>query len=387
MAKPIPGAAETLRYLQAHAVPFILLTNGGGKHEAERVADLSARLGIPLSVDNFVQSHTPFRELVQEPDDGGSPVVGEEVENLRGKTVLVTGSDAAKAREIAEAYGFGPVVIPADILKAYPDVFPFDPLMKERYAATARPLPESAPGSGLKVDAILVFNDPRDWALDVQLITDLLLSRQGYLGTYSARNGDASLPGRGWQRDGQPRVYFSNPDLFWSAHYHLPRLGQGAFQAALAGAWAEITATHAPGHAHPHADGGNSATAVSAEPPVHLRRTVIGKPHRRTYRYAERVLAAHRASLLAASGLGSAAAPAPSPSPLKTVYMVGDNPESDIRGANDYASPVGTEWASVLVRTGVWNPDRAGEPRHKPRMIVDDVAAAVNWALKREGWR
>lgn len=333
---------------------------------------------------------------------GEGEVEEEVIEDLRGKTVLVTGSDAAKAREIAEAYGFGPVVIPADILRAFPDVFPFDPLMKERYAATARGLPFSE-GRQLKIDAILVFNDPRDWALDVQLITDLLLSREGWLGTYSARNGDASLPGRGWQRDGQPRVYFSNPDLFWSARYPLPRLGQGSFQAALAGVWAEITATHAPGHAHPRtddpADGGHNvaATAAVADPAVHLRRTVIGKPHRRTYRYAERVLAAHRAWLLRGGSTSSVSGPGSgeddadadaSPPPLKTVYMVGDNPESDIRGANEYASPAGTEWASVLVRTGVWSPERGGaEPRHRPRAIVDDVAAAVDWALKREGWR
>ncbi len=351
VAKPIPGASETLRYLQEHDVPFILLTNGGGKHERERVADLSARLGVELSTDNFVQSHTPFQELVgggdllqSSPEHPGGPA-------LRDRTVLVTGSDAARAREIAEAYGFRSVVTPADILAAHPSIWPFEPLMKERYAATARPLPSFS----TKIDAIFVFNDPRDWALDIQIIVDLLLSRDGVPGTYSPKNGRADLPGAGWQQDGQPALYFSNPDLFWSAQYPLPRLGQGAFQAALAGVWREITDGAAP-----------------------LRRTVIGKPHGQTYRYAERVLNAHRAAVL----LGT------DPVPLRTVYMVGDNPESDIRGANEYRSPEGTAWTSVLVRTGVWDPRRAGgEPRHRPRAIVDDVAAAVDWALKQEGWR
>ena len=68
--------------------------------------------------------------------------------------------------------------------------------------------------------------------------------------------------------------------------------------------------------------------------------------------------------------------------------MVGDNPESDIQGANNYRSRGGdTEWASVLVRTGVWDPRRGGEPRHAPKMIADDIKAAVDWALKQEGWR
>lgn len=302
-----------------------------------------------------MQSHTPFQELVDGSGSGNGLQQGSQShggEGLRDKTILVTGSDAAKARDIAEAYGFGRVVTPADILAAQPTVWPFEPLMKERYAATARPLPTT---TNTKIDAIFVFNDPRDWALDIQIITDLLLSEGGMLGTYSAKNGDSSLPGAGWQQDGQPPLFFSNPDLFWSAQYHLPRLGQGAFQAALAGVWREIT-------------GGTAE----------LQRTVIGKPHHQTYAYAERVLNAHRAELL---GRKTDAGP------LRRVYMVGDNPESDIRGANEYRSAEGTGWSSVLVRTGVWDPKRGGEPRHRPKVIVDDVKAAVDWALGQEGWR
>lgn len=69
---------------------------------------------------------------------------------------------------------------------------------------------------------------------------------------------------------------------------------------------------------------------------------------------------------------------------LKRVFMVGDNPESDIRGANEYESPHGTEWTSVLVKTGVYN--AGSQPNYMPKVIVDDVLAAVRWALKEEGW-
>ena len=347
VSKPIPGASEALRYLNDHNIPFILLTNGGGKHESARVAELSSRLGVELTVDNFVQSHTPFQELVH----------GKQ--RLADKTVFITGSDAQKSRAIAERYGFKNVVIPADILRAHPEIWPFEPLMEAVYAESARPLPRpihlggSTPDAeALKIDAMFVFNDPRDWALDIQIMLDVLLSRDGIVGTYSANNGDRTLPNHGWQTDGQPPLFFSNPDLFWSANHHQPRLGQGAFQAALAGVWSKVT-------------GGRE-----------LRRTVIGKPYPETYRYAERVLNAHRQALLADKGKEPAG-------PLRTVYMVGDNPESDIRGANDYRSQDGTDWCSVLVRTGVWSPER-GEPAYQPRVVVDDIKAAVDWALKRE---
>ncbi|WYZ39414.1 hypothetical protein EsH8_III_001328 [Colletotrichum jinshuiense] len=346
VAKPIPGAAESLQFLNDNNIPFILLTNGGGRPEAVRVKDLSDKLGVELSVDNFVQSHTPFQELVHGP------------EGLGDKTIFVTGADAKKCREIAKLYGFKNVVTPADILQAYPDVFPFERLMESVYAEGNEPLPKPIhtgamrDEEALKIDAMFVFNDPRDWALDIQIIVDLLLSRNGLLGTYSSKNGDKSLPHGGWQQDGQPPLIFSNADLFWPTTYHQPRFGQGAFQAAVAGVWSQVT-------------GG-----------VELQRTVFGKPFATTYQYAERVLNAHRQALLGKSGNAGAA-------PLKTVYMVGDNPESDIRGANDYSNKE-TEWASLLVKTGVWSQDR-GAPTHKPTMVVDDVKAAVEWALKREG--
>lgn len=92
MSEPIHGATESLKFLQDHNIPFILLTNGGGKPEADRVRDLTEKLGVPLTTDNFVQSHTPFRELVDGPD------------GLQDKTILVTGSNPERCRGIALGY-------------------------------------------------------------------------------------------------------------------------------------------------------------------------------------------------------------------------------------------------------------------------------------------
>lgn len=91
-SKNLPGAAATLRFLHNHSIPFILLTNGGGKHETERVAELSATFGIPLTIDNFVQSHTPFQEMVH-----GS----HEYPALEDKAILVTGNDQERVRDVA----------------------------------------------------------------------------------------------------------------------------------------------------------------------------------------------------------------------------------------------------------------------------------------------
>ncbi|MCJ1381442.1 hypothetical protein MMC17_004552 [Xylographa soralifera] len=348
-SKPLAGAKRALQYLQSHRIPFLLLTNGGGKPEAERVAELTERLGIPLNTGLFVQSHTPFAALVH-----GS----EHQKPLRDACVLVTGGHGDRCRRVAEKYGFTNVITPADIVAAYPAIWPFSHEFHAYYAAQARPLPRPVVDSphadgrpGLKVDAIFVYNDPRDWALDTQLLLDLLLSRQGYLGTVSARNDTASLPNRGYQQDGQPPLYFSNPDLLWAAAWPLPRLGQGGFQAALKGVWSAVT--------------------KGAE----LQHHMFGKPHPVTYAFAEKKLEAHRRVVLGTDAAGGA---------LRTVYMVGDNPASDIQGANAFQSPQGTDWRSILVRSGVY--DGKAPPAVEPDALVDGVWEAVLWGLESSGW-
>lgn len=91
---PIPRARESLQFLHSRKIPFILLTNGGGKLESDRVDDLSARLGVPLSVDNFIQSHTPFAHLDGLKGDKDRP----------DEAVLVVGGPNAGAdcRRVAE---------------------------------------------------------------------------------------------------------------------------------------------------------------------------------------------------------------------------------------------------------------------------------------------
>ena len=92
-SKPLPRARKALSYLQTHKIPFILLTNGGGKDEGSRVAELSTRLGVPLDTSLFVQSHTPFAAFVD-----GTP----EQESMKDKCILVCGGDGDGCRLVAE---------------------------------------------------------------------------------------------------------------------------------------------------------------------------------------------------------------------------------------------------------------------------------------------
>ncbi|SMY29939.1 unnamed protein product [Zymoseptoria tritici ST99CH_1A5] len=340
----LPGATKALTYLQSKRIPFILLTNGGGKSEQERVADLQDKLGVPLSTSNFIQSHTPFADMTHHHD----------------QTVLVAGGDRDKCQRVAEGYGFKSVVTPGDILTAYPDIWPFAKVFRDYYSSFAKPLPHPIATdithdltSRLKIDAIFVYNDPRDWGLDASIILDTLLSHAGYIGTLSSKNGDTSLPNNGYLQDSPPPLYYSNPDLWWASSYHASRLGQGGFAAAFSGLWAAAT---------------NGAALTNTQ--------TFGKPHQGTYEFAERILMRYRKGLVGQVGLNA---------PLRRVFMVGDNPESDIKGANRYKSGSGVRWSSVLVKTGVWREGTA--PSEASEYTVDGVWDAVRLGIEEAGGR
>lgn len=329
---------------------------------------------MPIPLENFVQSHTPFASLVNQVDHGDPAQMP-----LKDKNILVIGGEGDKCRKVAESYGYKHVITPSDLVTAKPDLWPYAFTSIHTPHARPLPLPIYAPNSDpssprpsllnptssaryLRISAAFVYHDPRDWALDTQILLDLLLSHAGFLGTISHLNNNADLPNRGYLQDSQPTLYYSNQDLQWATSYHLPRLGQGGFKQALYSVWHHITRG------------------------AQLYSNVVGKPHKKTFEVAEQRLSGggggsvrnegssneNEGSVKSGSGKGS----------VKRVYMIGDNPESDIRGSNMYRSAQSVEWHSILVRSGVYS---GGIPRYEPNVVVDDVWDGVRWALEREG--
>ncbi len=59
---------------------------------------------------------------------------------------------------------------------------------------------------------------------------------------------------------------------------------------------------------------------------------------------------------------------------IKRIYMVGDNPLTDIKGAND----AGGRWRSILTRTGM-HVDEENHEEHPAYQIVEDVSEALKF--------
>lgn len=329
--KPIPQAHETLSLLNRQKIPFILLTNGGGVTEESRIEFLSEKLNIPLSKHQIVQSHTPMEAWAR---------------SEQFKRVLVVGGDKDNSRKAALNYGYKDVIMPVDIVKAFPSASPHHRFSQEDFQDYARDVDFSKP-----IDAILVFNDPRDMGTDVQIVSDLLNSLNGMVGT------KRKIPSSSPEVPSIP-IVFSNNDFLWANDYNLPRFGQGAFRMIIERLYAET----------------NSLKGSKT-----LQSTILGKPFKIQHDYAHwvliewnKILNGHKEHDFRPQ-LGKA----PKESPFKKIYMVGDNPASDIHGANS------SNWESILLRTGVYKDEDWETTTHRPTVgVFDNVLDGVTAALK-----
>lgn len=308
--KAIPNAASALRLLQANKVPFILMTNGGGMTEAKRMNMVAEELGVPLRVDQLVQSHTPIASMGFD----------------KAKRVLVVGGHGDSARECAESYGFQDVIMPVDLVKWNPLVLPHHLYLPHNVQAWSRDISDTI---DRPVSAVMVFNDPRDMNTDMQVVQDILNSKNGLIGTF--RDSPLAKP--------LVPIVFSNNDFVWANDYPIPRFGQGMLRMCVERVWKEING-------------------------VDLTSTILGKPFKVQYEFAEKVL---RNQVANVGG------------EVSRVYMVGDNPALDIAGANGYG------WESILVRTGVYQDKFRDSAVALPTFgTFDDVLAGVEAVMTRE---
>ncbi|TPX15872.1 uncharacterized protein E0L32_000206 [Thyridium curvatum] len=297
--QPLPGAGVALRTLVDKDIPFILLTNGGGKTEAEHAALLSERLGgVPISEGQFGQSHTPFRALVP---------------RYRDATVLALGGCGDAVRRVAQHYGFRHVVTTSNVFRRGDRVHPFPEMTRATGASTCR-----------------------SWSTS------------------------CSRPAALWARAPRATATPACPTAATSR-----TASRRCTSATRTSSGRRSTRTRASGR------------APSARP---ARR--LGRRHARARGAAVRgVRQADRddpVAMTTATGMpvgGEEEAPE-----IETVSMVGDNPESDICGANSYISARGAAWKSILVESGVHGV--GSEPAHEPDFTVADVGKAVAMVLE-----
>lgn len=216
------------------------------------------------------------------------------------KTVLVVGGEGYKCREVAEQYGFQDIVVPNDIIAWDPTIAPYRVFTAEE-RATSRPRDFSK----TRIEAIMVFSDSRDYATDMQIIMDLLQSENGLFHTRAKDPISQRIP-----------IYFSQGDLLCPTEHPYPRMSQGAFRIGLEAMYKALTGED-------------------------LERVVYGKPELATYKYADEVISSWMENIHNEEKLP------------KNIYMIGDNPASDIVGGVSHSHSNTVDLVLMLTMTAL----------------------------------
>ncbi|XXG74800.1 hypothetical protein AAC387_Pa07g3425 [Persea americana] len=179
-----------------------------------------------------------------------------------------------------------------------------------------------------KVQAVFVVSDPVDWGRDIQVVCNILRS--------------GGFPGK--KNGHQPPLFFAADDLEYQAAFPSERLGMGALRIALESVFNKIH----------HGS---------------LKYTSFGKPNPAAFMNAEAIL----------KQIQSICYPDTEINQLKAIYMIGDNPAVDIKGARQAGHP----WFSILTRTGVFK-GQENDFNYPADLVVDTVEEAVDFIFKKE---
>ncbi|CAA0835118.1 hydrolase family protein / HAD-superfamily protein [Striga hermonthica] len=323
---PIGGSPQALRRLYddsgALRIPYVFLTNGGGVPESSRAAELSKLLNVHISPVQVLQGHSPFKPLAKRFEDDLVIAVG------KGEPAMVMSE-----------YGFRNVLSIDEYALYFKHI---DPLEKYKIWAKQQAGYDKSSSGEIdrkndrcfqRVQAVFIVSDSVDWSRDIQVLCDIL-STGGHPGREIAR---------------QPSLYFANDDLSYQGLFPTERLGMGAFRIALESIYNSIY-------------------------PNFLEYTSYGKPNPSVFRNAENVLMQEVHSHIRP--------PVDGEYPFKTLYMIGDNPSVDIRGAQQAGQP----WFSILTRSGVFK-GKDNHPLYPADLVVDTVEEAVDFILRKEAFQ
>ncbi|XP_019371094.1 PREDICTED: cat eye syndrome critical region protein 5 [Gavialis gangeticus] len=264
----IPAAQEAFQKLTDSngqlCVPAVFVTNAGNCFRHAKAQELSSALGLEISPEQIILSHSPLRLFRQ----------------FHEKCVLVSGQGPVE--ENARNLGFQNVITIEALRKAYPLL---DMVDQSRRPKELPPTTTDFP----TIEGVVLFGEPVRWETNLQLIIDVLLS-----------NGN---PGAELSAVPYPHipVLACNMDLLWMAEAKMPRFGHGTFLLCLENIYRKVTGRELKYEA------------------------LIGKPSIVTYHYAEYLIKQQAEK----QGWES---------PIRRLYAVGDNPMSDIYGANLYNS-------------------------------------------------
>lgn len=299
-------------------MPYVFLSNSSGSYEGEKAAQLSTMLSREISEEQVVLATTPFFDLTPE---------------YKHKRVLVVALHESTSHKLAKHYGLENYITIQRYAHRHPHLVPCKAYPKDEEQAGSDSEPEPL------IEAVFIFEVPLDWWESIQVLVDLLRS-----------NG---RPGREHEASTQVIPVFSaSADFHYGSTHSLPRLTNGAFLMCLQTIFAQAT---------------NGRT---------LTIQFFGKPCLPVYTCARARLEDQRRKLSHHHQQQQQT----SSSLHTTIYMIGDNPHSDIKGALAAGDP----WRAILVRTGCFQ-GGANDDEFPAHHVCENILEAVQCALGLHG--
>ena len=314
---PIKGAIESIRELRKYKIPIAILTNGGGETEQQRARKLSKILKLSpkekILPEEVILCHSPMKEALKQYSKG---------------LMLISGT--GKINEVMLNYGFKNYITTQEYSTMFPEMFPFfmdlnrDPLKIEKMKKIVGKRIKRDLTTFPKINAIVQITDMTRWEINIQLFSDLLISKDGIPGTILNSN-----------QPQQVDYHLACLDLLYMDKFPIPRFACGSFFYCL-------------------------QNLFKMKYGRNIDFTDYGKPSKIIYQYAKRQILKH---------IGK--------KKLTNIYMIGDNPEVDIKGAND------SGFYSLLVRTGVFKGINSRE--YPAKKVVNNIKEATDYILNKEG--
>ncbi|NWW45549.1 HDHD5 hydrolase, partial [Pedionomus torquatus] len=200
---PIPAAKTAFRKLVnsqgQFLVPVVFVTNAGDCLRQKKADQLSHLLGVSISQDQVMMSHSPLRMF----------------KRYHEKCVLVSGQ--GPVLDIAQDLGFCQPVTIETLREKHPLLDVVDHDRRPSILVSAY------------FSSVVLFGEPVRWETNLQLIIDVLLT-SGY-------------PGNPYHWENSPHVpvLACNMDLMWVAEAQSPRFGHGTFMVCLENIYKKIT--------------------------------------------------------------------------------------------------------------------------------------------------
>ncbi|NWX68347.1 HDHD5 hydrolase, partial [Alca torda] len=195
---PIPAAKTAFQKLVnsqgQFLVPVVFVTNAGDCLRQKKADQLSHLLGVPISQDQVMMSHSPLRMF----------------KRYHEKCVLVSGQ--GPLLDIAQDLGFCQPITIETLREKHPLLDVVDHDRRPSVLVT-----------------VVLFGEPVRWETNLQLIIDVLLT-SGYPGNPYCHENDPHIP-----------VLACNMDLMWVAEAQSPRFGHGTFMVCLENIYKKIT--------------------------------------------------------------------------------------------------------------------------------------------------